>query len=381
MKSQAAVLWGLHHEWKIEEIEVGAPRRGEVLVNWKYAGLCHSDDHWVTGDVLPPKEAWPRLGITDFFPVLGGHEGGGVVIQTGEGVTLVEPGDHVAASFVAVCGRCRYCCTGRQNLCNAGARTLSGGMITDGEHRHHIGDVPVTLMAKLGTYAQYTCVSENSLVKVDPDLPLDCVALVSCGVSTGWGSATSRANVREGDVVVVVGIGGVGINAVQGARMAGARRIVAVDPVGYKLERAKEFGATDFFPSMEAALPAVTEMTRGQLADKVILAPSVMYGELLQAACMLAGKDSTVVVTAVAPASQTQVSLNLFELAMWNKEIKGTVFGSLNPGYDIPRLLQLYRDGRLKLDELITRRYSLEEINEGFRAMHAGENLRGVIAF
>jgi Zn-dependent alcohol dehydrogenase len=178
-----------------------------------------------------------------------------------------------------------------------------------------------------------------------------------------------------------VGIGGIGINAVQGARMAGARRIVAVDPVEYKLERAKEFGATDFFPSMEAALPAVTEMTRGQLADKVILAPSVMYGELLQAACTLAGKDSTVVVTAVAPASQSQVSLNLFELAMWNKEIKGTVFGSLNPGYDIPRLLQLYRDGRLKLDELITRRYPLEEINEGFRAMRAGENLRGVIAF
>jgi S-(hydroxymethyl)glutathione dehydrogenase/alcohol dehydrogenase len=381
VKSQAAVLYGLHQEWKIEEIDVGEPRRGEVLVNWKFAGLCHSDDHWVTGDVLPPENEWARLGLTNLFPVLGGHEGSGIVVEVADGVTELSPGDHVAASFVAVCGRCRYCSTGRQNLCNAGARTLSGGMITDGVHRHHLGDVPVTLMAKLGTYAEYTCVSENSLVKVEPDLPMDCVALVSCGVATGWGSATARASVRDGDVVVVVGVGGIGINAVQGARVAGARRVVAVDPVPYKLTRAAEFGATECFPSMEAALPAVIEMTRGQLADKVILSPSVMYGDLLQAACALAGKDSTVVVAAVAPASQTQVSLNLFELAMWNKEIKGTLFGSLNPRYDIPRLLQLYRDGRLKLDELITRRYPLEEINEGFRAMRAGENLRGVIAY
>jgi S-(hydroxymethyl)glutathione dehydrogenase/alcohol dehydrogenase len=381
MKTRAAVLWGFHDDWKIEEVEVGPPRRGEVLVSWKFAGLCHSDDHWVTGDILPPRDTWAERGITDFFPVVGGHEGSGVVLEAGEGVSRVAPGDHVAASFVAVCGRCRYCSTGRQNLCDAGAGTLSGGMITDGVHRHHIGDVPVTLMAKLGTFAERTLVSENSLVKVDSDLPLECVSLVSCAVATGWGSATSRANVRDGDVVVVVGVGGIGINAVQGARLAGARRIVAVDPVEYKLRRAAEFGATDFFPSMEAALPAVAEMSRGQLADKVILTPSIMYGDLLQAACALAGKDSTVVVTAVAPASQTQVRLDLFELAMWNKEIKGTIFGSLNPGYDIPRLLQLYRDGQLKLDELITQRYSLDEINEGFRALRAGENLRGIIAF
>jgi NDMA-dependent alcohol dehydrogenase len=374
LRSRAAVLWGPHQEWKIEEIEVGAPRRSEVLVHWQFAGLCHSDDHWVTGDVLPP-------GSDDIFPVLGGHEGSGIVIEVGEGVVDLAPDDHVAASFVAVCGRCRYCSTGRQNLCDAGARTLSGGMITDGVHRHHLGDVPVTLMAKLGTFAEYTCVAENSLVKVEADLPMDCVALVSCGVATGWGSATSRADVRDGDVVVVVGLGGIGINAVQGAAAAGARRVVGIDPVPYKLARAPEFGATDCFASMEAALPAVIDMTRGQLADKVILSPSVMYGELLQAACALAGKDSTIVVTAVAPSAQVQVSLNLFELAMWNKEIKGTVFGSLNPRYDIPRLLHLYREGRLRLDELITQRYSLEEINEGFRAMKAGENLRGVIAY
>jgi NDMA-dependent alcohol dehydrogenase len=381
MKSKAAVVRDINSEWTIEEIDIGAPRRGEVIVEWSFAGLCHTDVHWVTGDILPARESWAQLGIDDMFPVLGGHEGSGVVVQVGDAVRTVAPGDHVAASFVAVCGRCRYCATGRQYLCDSGAKTLSGGMASDGFHQHHLGNEPVTLMAKLGTYAERTCVSENSLVKIDPDVPLECAALVSCGVTTGWGSATSRGGVEVGDVVVVVGTGGIGMNAVQGSRMAGARRIIAVDPVEMKLKAATEFGATDTFVSMEAALPAVIEMTRGQLADVVILSPGLMTGDLLKPACALIGKDGTVVITAIAPATQDQVSLNLFDLATWNKQIKGTIFGSLNPTHDIPRLIQLYRDGTLKLDELITKRYKLDEINEGFRAMLAGELIRGVIEF
>jgi S-(hydroxymethyl)glutathione dehydrogenase/alcohol dehydrogenase len=372
MKSRSAVLWGPHQDWQIEEVEVSAPRRGEVLVRWAFAGLCHSDDHFRTGDSVPPPDAWPYIG---------GHEGSGVVVEVGDGVATVAPGDHVATSFVASCGRCRYCATGRQALCDSGARTVTGGMIADDVHLHHIGGTPATLMAKLGTYSEYSCVSERSLVKVYTDLPLECVALVSCCVATGWGAATARAGVRPGDVVVVVGVGGIGMNAVQGARMAGARRVVAVDPVPYKLERAKEFGATDGFLSMEAALPAVREMTRGQLADSVIMAPGVMRGDLLQQGCELVGKDATVVIAGVAPMLQNEVALNLFQLAMWNKQIKGTIFGSLNPQYDIPKLLGLYREGALLLDELVTRRYMLGDINEGFRAMREGENVRGVIEF
>ena len=236
-------------------------------------------------------------------------------------------------------------------------------------------------MAKLGTFSEYSAVSEASVIKVDDDLPFDVVALVSCDVATGWGSATNRADVRPGDTVVVVGIGGIGINAVQGAAMAGAKRVIAVDPVEFKREKAMEFGATHTFASMEEAMPAITELTWGQMADKVIMTPGVLYGEMMQLGTAMAGKGGTIVVTAIAPMTQTESSVNLFELAMWNKEIKGTIFGSLNPRSDIPKLLGLSREGQLKLDELITRRYTLDQINEGNRAMRDGENLRGVIMY
>jgi S-(hydroxymethyl)glutathione dehydrogenase/alcohol dehydrogenase len=381
MKSRAAVLFGLNEEWKVTEIEVDSPKAGEVLVHWKVAGLCHSDEHLVTGDLVPPEEAFPLMGIERFFPIIGGHEGAGVVVEVGAGVTSVKPGDHVSASFVPSCGRCRYCSNGKQNLCDRGAGTLGGGMITDGTHRHHIDGEFVTLMAKVGTFSEYACVAEESVIKVDEDYAFDAVALVSCGVATGWGSATNRASVEPGDTVVVVGIGGIGINAVQGAKMAGAKRVIAVDPVEFKREKAMEFGATHTFASMEEAFPQVMELTWGQMADKVIMTPGVLEGDMMQLGTALCGKGGTIVVTAIAPMTQTHSAVNLFELAMYNKEIKGTIFGSLNPRADIPKLLGLYREGQLKLDELITNRYSLDQINEGYRAMREGENIRGVIVF
>lgn len=381
MKSRAAVLHGVGQEWQIEDIEVDPPKAGEVIVEWKAAGLCHSDEHMVTGDMVPPQEAWPMLGIDDLWPVIGGHEGAGVVAEVGPGVTDVAAGDHVSASFVPSCGKCHYCSTGRQNLCDAGAGAFLKGMATDGTSRHHLADggADPMLFAKLGTFSQYSCVSVDQVIKVDTDLPFEAVALVSCGVATGWGSATNRAAVGVGDTVVVVGIGGIGINAVQGAAMAGARHVVAVDPIEFKREKATEFGATQTFTSMEEAMPAVMELTEGRMADKVILTPGVLYGDMMALGTALAGKGGTIVVTGVAPMTQTESSVNLFELAMWNKEIKGTIFGSLNPRADIPKLLNLYRDGQLKLDELITNRYSLDEINVGYQAMRDGENIRGVV--
>ena len=380
MKSRAAVLYGLNQDWKVEEIEVHPPKAGEVLVNWKVAGMCHSDEHFVTGDMVPPAELLAMMGVDDFFPFIGGHEGAGVVVELGPGVTSLQVGDHVSASFVPSCGRCRYCSTGRQNLCDLGAGTLTGGMITDGTHRHFVADGrPVKLMAKLGTFSEYATVAEASLIKVEKDLPLECVALVSCGVATGWGSATNRADTQPGDTVVVVGVGGIGINAVQGARMAGAKRIIAIDPVEFKREKAMELGATDTFASMAEAIPAVMEMTWGQMADRVIMTPGVLHGEMMAEGMSLVGKGGTCVVTAISPMTSTEASINLFQLAMWNKEVKGTIFGSLNPRADIPRLLDMYRVGDLKLDELITRRYSLDQINEGYQAMRDGTNIRGVI--
>ena len=380
MKTRAGVLWGTDQQWQIEEVSIDPPRVGEVLVHWKVAGLCHSDEHMVTGDMVPPPEALAMMGIDSMFPIIGGHEGAGIVEEVGPGVTSVQPGDHVSASFIPSCGRCRYCSTGRQNLCDNGRGTLGGGMITDGTHRHFVGDTaPVGLMAKVGTFSQHAVVSENSIIRVDDDLPLDCVALVSCGVATGFGSATARADVRPGDTVVVVGIGGIGINAVQGARLAGAKHVIAIDPVEFKRETAMELGATHTFRSMEEALPAVMELSWGQMADKVIMTPGVLYGDMMELGLTLTGKGGTCVVTAIAPMTQNEASVNLFQLAMYNKEIKGTIFGSLNPRADIPRLLGMYREGSLKLDELITRRYSLDQINDGYEAMRNGENIRGVI--
>ena len=381
MECRAAGLHAISEEWQIGRITIDPLKAGEVLVQWKVAGMCHSDEHFVTGDMVPPAEMLEAVGMPPFFPIIGGHEGAGIVAEVGPGVTNLKPGDHVSASFIPSCGRCRYCSTGRQNLCDAGAGAMQTGMITDGTSRHSYDGGPIKLMAKLGTFAEYTAVAEASLIKVDDDLPLDVVALVSCGVATGWGSATHRADVRPGDTVVVVGVGGIGINAVQGAAMAGAKRVIAVDPVEFKREKAMELGATHTFTSMAEAMPAITEMTWGQMADKVIMTPGVLYGDMMQLATAMAGKGGTIVVTAIAPMTQTESSVNLFELAMWNKEIKGTIFGSLNPRNDIPKLLGLYRDGQLKLDELITKRYTLDEINVGYQAMRDGENIRGVIMY
>jgi S-(hydroxymethyl)glutathione dehydrogenase/alcohol dehydrogenase len=384
VKTRAAVLHGVGQEWQVEEVELDPPKAGEVLVEMKAAGLCHSDEHLVTGDMVMDPIVRAEAGLPEQFPIIGGHEGAGVVLEVGPGVTSVKPGDHVSASFIPSCGRCRYCSTGKQNLCDLGAAAFRKGQITDGTVRHHLhhhGGADLNLFAKLGTFSEHTVVAEASVIKVEPDLPMGTVCLVSCGVATGWGSAVERAQTQPGDTVVVVGIGGIGMNAVQGARMAGARRVIAVDPIEFKREQAMEFGATHTAASIEEAIPMVQDLTWGQMADRVIMTPGVMYGDLMAGAMTMTGKGGTCVVTAVAPIAQKDSAINLFELAMWQKEVKGTIFGSLNPRRDIPNLLSMYRAGDLKLDELITRTYTLDQINQGYQDMRDGVNVRGVISF
>jgi NDMA-dependent alcohol dehydrogenase len=381
MKTRAAVLWGIGEAWKVEDIDIDGPAPGEVLVKWQAAGLCHSEEHFVTGDFVLPEEQRLQYGMPSPFPMIGGHEGAGVVVDVGAGVSSVAAGDLVSCSFIPACGRCRYCVTGRQNLCNQGAQLMLPGQMVDGAVRHFCGGEPLNLYAKCGTFAEHTLLSEESVIKVDPDLPPAAVALVSCGVATGWGSAVHRAGTEAGDVVVVVGVGGVGINAVQGAAMAGARVVVAVDPVAFKREMAQKLGATHSAASMTEAIEMVREMTRGEMADRVIMVPSVMRGELMAEALTLTGKGGTCVVTGVAPVVQAEAAINLLDLAMSNKEVKGTLFGSGNPRFDIPNLLALYRAGQLKLDELVTRTYPLDEINEGYQDMRDGKIIRGMLTF
>jgi S-(hydroxymethyl)glutathione dehydrogenase / alcohol dehydrogenase len=372
-KTRSAVLWNIRTPWQVEEVELDQPQSTDVLVQIKAAGLCHSDEHAYTGDVVLP------------LPLIGGHEGAGIVEAVGPDVKGLAPGDHVAMSFIPACGRCRWCVIGQQYLCDLGAKLFDQGIMSDGRDAHHIvtGEArkPAMRFAQLGTFSEYALLSENSLVKVDNDMPFEVVALVSCGVTTGFGSMTERAGCKPGDTVAVVGVGGVGMNAIQGARVAGAKRIFAIDPVEFKREQSISFGASRAFSSMEKAIPLINEITWGQMCNRVVLSVGVVRGDMLQPALNLTSKGGTLVITGAAPANETVADIGLSRLSSYNKEIKGTIFGSLNPREAIPRLLSMYREGVLKLDELVTQRYSLDEINKGYEDMRNGKNIRGVITF
>ena len=386
MKCRAAVLRGVGRDWDIEEITLDPPRDGEVLVKMSVAGICHSDDHYATGDgVMVPElrvmvEAMGGI-PPEYFPLLGGHEGAGVVVEVGPGVRSVEPGDHVATSFIPACGRCRWCVAGKSYMCDSGALLFSREMPTDGTVRRHLGDEDLIAMTQLGTFAEYMVVAEESIIKVDDDIPFEAASLVSCGVTTGWGSATVGVGTEPGDTVVVIGTGGIGINAVQGARAAGAGIVVAVDPVDFKRDSAKFFGATDTAPSVEEAIPLVHQLTRGVMADRVVLTPSVLPAELLAPAMMLTRKGGTCLMTAIPKLEVNAVPLVLVDMIQGCKQLKGLLFGGMNPRNAIPMLLSTYRNGGLKLDELVTRRYPLDGINEAITDLREGRNIRGIIEF
>jgi S-(hydroxymethyl)glutathione dehydrogenase/alcohol dehydrogenase len=381
MKSKAAVLWETHSKWTVEDIELDPPKAGEVLIKLAASGLCHSDEHMVTGDMVMPPEIAELAGLQQ-FPLIGGHEGAGEVVEVGPGVTTLAVGDHVVLSFIPACGRCPSCAVGQQHLCDLGAFLLAGRQVTDFTARHHAAEgSDLGIMCCIGTFEPYTVVSEASCVKIEPHIPLDKAALVGCGVTTGWGSAVNAASVRSGETVVVVGLGGIGMNAIQGARLAGADKIVAVDPLANKREWAPKFGATHTASSMEEAQLMLMELTKGQMADKAILTVGVAEGNLIQPLLGLVKKAGRAVVTAVAPMMQTDVKLDLFMLAMMRKELVGCIFGNANPRRDIPVLLDHYMDGKLMLDELVTNTYALEDINQGYQDMRDGVNVRGIIQY
>jgi S-(hydroxymethyl)glutathione dehydrogenase/alcohol dehydrogenase len=366
MKTTAAVVYEPGKKIEIEELNLDGPEDGEVLIRYTHAGLCHSDLHVQTGDL----EA--RL------PMVLGHEGAGIVEDVGPGVTRVKPGDHVVCSFIPNCGICRYCASGQQSICDMGANILDGFL--PGNRFPFTGAKgDYGAMCILGTFSQYGVIHQNSAVKVDDDLPLDKAVLVGCGVPTGWGSAVNTANVRPGQTVVVVGIGGIGINAVQGARYAGAKHVVAVDPLENKREKAMELGATHAFASIEEATMALVDLTRGQMADAAILTPGVMTAQIVEGGFNATGKAGVVVLTALSKLFEPTIQLPGSMLTLFRKSLKGSLFGDCNPTTDIPRILGLYQAGDLKLDEIITKTYALEQVNEGYDDLLNGHNVRGVI--
>lgn len=366
MKTKAAVLLEAGKPFEIMELDLDGPGPGEVLIKYTAAGLCHSDLHLTDGD-LPPR-----------FPIVGGHEGSGIIEEVGPGVTKVKPGDHVVCSFIPNCGTCRYCATGRQNLCDMGA-TILEGMMPDGTFRFHGGGQDFGAMCMLGTFAERATISQHSVVKVDDWLPLDTAVVVGCGVPTGWGSSVYAGNVRAGDVTVIYGIGGLGINSVQGAVHAGAKYVVVVDPVQFKRDTAVKMGATHAFATAAEAQEKITELSWGQGADQAIITVGTVDSDVVSAAFDAVGKGGTVVVTGLANPEKLTIQISGAMLTLGEKTIKGTLFGSANPQYDIVKLLRLYDQGQLKLDELITTRYSLEEVNQGYEDLRDGKNIRGVI--
>jgi alcohol dehydrogenase (nicotinoprotein) len=364
MTTRAAICRQPRQPWEITELQLDEPQANEVRIKFYAAGLCHSDDHIQKGDA-PMR-----------MPVVGGHEGAGVVEAVGADVTRVNVGDHVVCSFIPACGMCRYCSTGRQNLCDEG-KNAGTGIFPDGTFRFHDdGGEDLGGLCVLGTFSQYAVVSEWSCIRIPPDIPFEVAALVGCGVPTGWGSAVYAAGVRAGQTAVVYGAGGVGSNAVQGARYAGAKNVVVVDPVEFKRDMAKVFGATHTFADAAAAHEFVVDTTYGQLADHAIITVGVLHDEVIQSAINVVGKSGQVTITAVGNAS---VHVHAGMLIGYQRRVQGAIFGGCNPLYDVPRLLGLYRSGDLKLDELITRKYRLDEVNQGYQDMLDGKNIRGVI--
>ncbi len=367
MTTRAAVLHQPGTDWEITELDLDEPRDFEVLIRYKAAGLCHSDEH-----IRAEGGSHIRM------PLVGGHEGAGVVEAVGPGVTRVTPGDHVVTSYIPACGRCRYCSTGHQNLCDRGLYA-GVGCLQDETFRFHRNGEDYGGFCALGTFSDHTVVSEYSCVRIDDDIPFEVACLVGCGVTTGWCSAVRAGETRPGETVVIMGVGGVGINAVQGAAYAGARDVVAIDPNPFKLDTAKRLGATHAFTDVDEAREELIDLTRGQMADLCVVTVGVLEPEITEAAVSLIGKAGRVILTSVSRADVHTVSLTGSPLVGWHKRIQGSLAGGANPIYEMPNLLGLYRSGHLKLDEIITARYSLEQVNEGYHDLLAGKNVRGVI--
>jgi S-(hydroxymethyl)glutathione dehydrogenase / alcohol dehydrogenase len=369
MKTKGALLWELNSPFKVDEIDLGDPVADEVQIQMHAAGMCHSDYHITTG-------ATP-IGL----PALGGHEGAGVVTKVGRNVTGIAEGDHVILAFIPACGACPPCLKGFRSLCDRGAVLLGGKAIADGTSRIHAGTHEVSPMNLLGTFAPYMTVHKDSVVKIDDDIPFETAAIMGCAVPTGFGSATNVAEVKPGETVIIVGVGGIGMSALQGAVISGAKQVIAIDPNEWKREQAIKFGATHVYPTMAEAIGPVIDVTHGLMADKVIIAVGTMKGEYVEEAMILTAKTGTCVVTGMGSMMDADVKLNLFLFTMLQKTLKGNIFGGGSSHVETPRLTALYRSGLLNIDDMITRSYRLEDINSGYQDMLDGNNIRGVIRY
>ncbi|MEW6687497.1 MAG: Zn-dependent alcohol dehydrogenase [Pseudomonadota bacterium] len=363
---KAAICRELNKPVVVETIGVDGPKRGEVTLRIAACGVCHSDLSATNGTIaLPP-------------PLVLGHEGAGEVVEVGEGVSGLAVGDHVVTSFIYMCGKCRFCATGRPVLCVEQGKALT----TPPEGTPRVKDAsgkPLNIFSGCGVMAEYATVSVDNVVKIDPKIPLDRAALVGCAVTTGVGAVFNTAKVEPGSSVAVFGCGGVGLNVIQGAAIAGAERILAIDTVEAKLETAKKFGATDVMLIKPGQDPTkdIKKLTGGG-PDYAF--ECVGVGALAEAAYKAIRRGGKAVIVGVARPTDS-ASLRPMGMVFEEKSIQGSYFGSSVPRVDFPRMLHLYMAGKLKLDELITKRYKIEEAPQAFADLEAGKNARGVIIF
>ena len=364
--AKAAVLFETNAPLEIrDDVEVADPAPGEVRVRTGASGVCHSDLSVANGTIPLPS------------PIVLGHEGAGIVEAVGEGVTNVAPGDKVVVSWVPQCGECYMCNHGQPYLCEKNAMAAMAGLL-DGTTRLSSQGTALHQMGMAGSFSDTMIIPEISAVKVDADIPLDVAALIGCGVLTGVGAAINTAAIQEGDTVAVIGCGGVGLNVIQGARIAGASEIIAIDMMTNKLELAEQFGATTLVKADESD-PVMAAMANGRGAD--VAFEVIGLGATMEQAINMVRPGGEVVLVGV-PRMDVFLNLNAaFTFLYMAKTVKGCWYGSADVRRDVPRLLAHYRAGDLKLDELISRRIELEDVNEAFSAMEAGEVARSVINY
>lgn len=369
IKSKAAIAWGPKQPLSIEEVDVMLPRKGEVLIKVIASGVCHTDAFTLSGE--DPE------GI---FPVILGHEGGGIVEQIGEGVTSVAVGDHVIPLYTPECGECKFCLSGKTNLCQKIRETQGKGLMPDGTTRFYKDGKPIFHYMGCSTFSEYTVLPEISLAKVNKEAPLEEVCLLGCGVTTGMGAVMNTAKVEEGATVAIFGLGGIGLSAVIGATMAKASRIIAIDINESKFELAKKLGATDCINPKDYDKPiqdVIVELTDGGVDYSFECVGNV---DLMRSAleCCHKGWGESVII-GVAGAGK-EISTRPFQLVT-GRVWKGSAFGGVKGRTELPDYVERYLAGEFKLSDFITHTMPLEDINESFELMHKGESIRTVIHF
>ena len=369
METRAAVAYEAGKPLAIETVTLNGPKEGECLVEIKATGICHTDEFTRSGE--DPE---------GLFPAILGHEGAGVVVDVGKGVETLKKGDHVIPLYTPECGKCEYCLSGKTNLCQAIRETQGQGLMPDGTSRFSIGKDKIFHYMGTSTFANYTVVPEIALAKIREDAPFDKVCYIGCGVTTGLGAVMNTAKVQSGDNVIVFGLGGIGLNVIQGARMVGAEMIVGVDINPARKDIAEKFGMTHFVNPDEVEgdlVPYLVDLTKGGADHSFECIGNVATMRQALECCHKGWGESTII--GVAGAGQ-EISTRPFQLVT-GRVWRGTAFGGARGRSDVPEIVDWYMEGKINIDDLITHQMPLDDINKAFELMHSGESIRSVVVY